>query len=155
MHQLSRRLFLTALTPLVGLACCGALSAAENRASGKRVALSGYDPVSYFTDGRPEKGSGEFTFAFDDAMYWFKNSEHRAMFARDPERYAPQYDGYCAISVSSGAGARTESDPEAWAIAEGKLYVFSGKGGPAKFAQHSDGIVSKANANWQALRKAP
>jgi hypothetical protein len=115
------------------------------------VALSGYDPVSYFTAGRPEKGSPQFTFVFDDASYWFRDAEHRALFAADPEKYAPQYDGYCAISISSGG--KLEPDPEAWAINDGKLYVFSGKRGPTVFAQNKAGIVATADANWQALRK--
>ena len=59
------------------------------------------------------------------------------MFAADPERYAPQYDGYCAVSMSMGKKA--EPDPEAWAIAEGKLYVFGVKRAVAVFAQKSDG----------------
>ena len=60
----------------------------------QRIALSGYDPVSYFTAGRPEKGSPEFAAPFDDATYWFKSAEHRAMFLADPDRYAPQYSGF-------------------------------------------------------------
>jgi YHS domain-containing protein len=116
------------------------------------VALSGYDPVSYFTAGRPEKGSPQFIFVFDDASYWFRDAEHRALFAADPEKYAPQYDGYCAISLSGGK--KLEPDPEAWAIAEGKLYVFGAKRAVAMFAQNQAGVVSQANANWQTLRKA-
>ena len=54
----------------------------------KRLALKGYDPVSYFTEGRPEQGSAEYQASFDDATYWFKNAEHRALFVADPDRYA-------------------------------------------------------------------
>ena len=122
-------------------------------AAEKRVALSGYDPVSYFTDGRPEKGSAEYSAAFDDATYWFKSAEHRALFVADPDHYAPQFAGYCAINVSRGV--KQEADPEAWAIADGKLYVFSAKQGGPIFQQQTAAIVDKATENWPALRQHP
>ena len=103
--------------------------------------------MSYFTEGKPEKGSSEFTFAFDDTNYWFKSAEHRAKFAADPERYAPQFDGYCAVQLSRGH--KVEADPEAWTITNGKLYVFSGKRGVPIFQQQTAGIVEKAGENWQ------
>src|SRR5689334_6023954 len=95
----------------------GAGQAAEHR-----VGLRGYDPVNYFTEGRPAKGSEQFTASFDEVTYWFKNAENRALFVKDPERYAPQFKGFCAIDLSRGL--KTEPDPEAWTIANGKLYVF-------------------------------
>jgi hypothetical protein len=147
MRTMSRRVVLATM-----LAYGSAISIVQTQAAEKRVALHGYDPVSYFTDGRPEQGSARFTFAFDDSVYWFRDAEHRALFAADPERYAPQYDGYCAVSMS--AGKKAEPDPEAWAIAEGKLYVFGVKRAAAVFAQNQASVVSQANANWQALRKA-
>lgn len=149
MRELSRRSFVSAV--VAGAFYCG--TATAQRASpiaDKRVALKGYDPVSYFTEGKPEKGSSEFTFAFDDSSYWFKSAEHRAQFAADPERYAPQFDGYCAIQVSRGA--KVEPDPEAWTITDGKLYVFSKKTGVPMFQQQTAGIVERASENWQKLR---
>ena len=115
---------LLALSILGAAAALGAVETGSSAAE-KRVALSGYDPVSYFTDGRPEKGSAEYSAAFDDATYWFKSAEHRALFVADPDHYAPQFDGYCAIIVSRGE--KHEADPEAWAIADGKLYVFGAR----------------------------
>jgi hypothetical protein len=153
MSIMSRRIVLTAAMSAVALVGGGAIFTAETQAAEKRVALHGYDPVSYFTDGRPEQGSARFTFAFDDSVYWFRDEQHRAMFAADPERYAPQYDGYCAVSMSMGKKA--EPDPQAWAIAEGKLYVFGLKQAVAVFAQNKAGMVSQANANWQTLHKNP
>ncbi|MEA2982969.1 MAG: hypothetical protein QOF09_4792 [Alphaproteobacteria bacterium] len=152
MDIMSRRVVLTTVMSVIALAWGGAILTTETQAADKRVALHGYDPVSYFTDARPEQGSPRFTFAFDDAVYWFRDAEHRAVFAADPERYAPQYDGYCAVSMS--AGMKAEPDPEAWAIAEGKLYVFGAKRAAIVFAQNQTGVVSQANANWQTLRKA-
>src|SRR5205823_5722753 len=115
--------------------------------------LSGYDPVAYFTDGHPEKGSAEFAAAFDGATYWFKNAEHRGLFVADPDRYAPQFHGYCAINVSRGG--KYEADPQAWVIADGKLYVFGGKEGIPIFQQQTASIVQKAVETWPELRKQP
>jgi len=155
MTEPSRRLVLW--VPIF-VACCalsGLFSAAEAASTKNetRIALDGYDPVAYFTDGRPVKGSQDFTFAFDDAVYYFNGAEHRAMFAADPDRYAPQYAGYCAIGVSMGMKAH--ADPEAWAITDGKLFVFHSKNGVPMFAQDSAAIVKKADANWATVRNSP
>ena len=150
MSEISRRSFVVA----AGAAAlfCGA-AAAQNASptnAGPRVALKGYDPVSYFTDGKPEKGSAEFSFAFDDTTYWFKSAEHKAKFAAEPERYAPQFDGFCAVQLSRGR--KVEADPEAWEITNGKLYVFSGKRGVPVFDKQPAAIVQKAGENWPRLR---
>src|SRR5436190_20669597 len=92
---------------------------------GRRIALSGFDPVAYFVDGRPQRGNDKFWYSFDDVVYLFRSAEHRAKFIADPEKYAPQYDGYCAGGISKGY--KTEPDPEAWAILNGKLFVFQFK----------------------------
>jgi YHS domain-containing protein len=118
---------------------------------GKRVALSGYDPVAYFTKGQPERGSSEFWSAFDDAIYLFASSDHRAMFAKEPERFAPQYTGYCTMFLAF-QGTKLEPDPEAWAIHEGKLYVFGKKIGAEKFRADAAAITAKANAAWPGVR---
>ena len=151
MGDLSRRCFVSAV---VAVAFCCGNAAAQNMSPivGQRVALKGYDPISYFTDGKPEKGSSEFTFAFDDTTYWFKSAEHRDKFASDPERYAPQFDGFCALQLSRGL--KVEADPEAWTITNGKLYVFSGKGGVPKFQEQPVAIAEKASENWHQLRTA-
>jgi hypothetical protein len=121
--------------------------------SDRRVALAGYDPVAYFKDGRATKGSPEFSAGFDDAIYWFVSAEHRDVFAADPEHYAPQYGGFCAISLANGA--IVDPDPEAWIISDGKLYVFGAKQGIPLFEQGKAGIVDKATENWPRLRKQP
>jgi YHS domain-containing protein len=148
MSDLSRRAFVSAVASIAF--ATGALAQSAAPGASPRVALKGHDPVSYFTDGKPEHGSKEFTFAFDDTTYWFKNAEHRDKFAADPERYAPQFDGYCAIQLSRGH--KVEADPEAWAITNGKLYVFSMKKGVPLFNKESVTIAEKAKENWPKLR---
>ena len=65
-----------------------------------RLAISGYDTVAYFTDGKPVPGSSDIDYFWHDARWLFASPEHRDVFARNPERYAPQYDGYCAMGAS-------------------------------------------------------
>lgn len=147
-----RRFFILAALPALAIALGGSLRAAENTSPvpGKRIAIASHDPVSYFIRGRPEKGSREFWFAFDDAVYLFSSAKHRALFMADPERYAPQYHGYCTMKVSEGD--RAEADPEAWVIVGGKLYVFRSKNGLARFNENRAEILGKADAAWQTLR---
>ena len=84
--------------------------------SAHATGLDGYDPVSYFTDGRPEQGSQQFTFAFDDTTYWFKSEDHRGKFAADPEKYVE-------LGRQQVCG-KTWSFP---AFADGRLYVRDNK----------------------------
>jgi len=149
MLQIGRRNFLAVVLAVVVGRVAPANAAPP---AGRRVALGGYDPVTYFMNQQPEKGSQEFWFAFDDAVYLFKSAEHRAKFAADPERYAPQYAGFCAGGISKGY--RTEPDPEAWTIVNGKLFVFEFKDRVPMFKQDT-AFIDKANANWPALKGAP
>lgn len=90
-----------------------------------RVVLKGYDTVAYFTDGRPVKGDPTISYDWDDSRYYFATAKHREMFVADPDRYAPQFGGYCTGSMSRAV--RNEGHPEAWVISDGKLYVFGAK----------------------------
>jgi hypothetical protein len=148
MDQLSRRLLLS-IAPVI---CAIVPAHAEGPPLGRRIAIGGYDPVSYFADGQPQKGNEAFWFAFDDAIYLFKSAEHRAQFAADPERYAPQYNGFCAGGLSKGY--KVEPDPEAWAILNGKLYLFQFKDRVPNFKQDT-AFIDKANSNWPSLKTAP
>jgi hypothetical protein len=153
MPILPRRKLLLAIVAAVFLLAEQGAASADGPPAGRRVALSGYDPVAYFTEGAPTKGAEAFWFAFDDAVYLFQNAEHRTMFAADPERYAPQYSGFCAAGVSKGY--KTEPDPEAWVIANGKLYVLQLKERVPDFKRDTAAFVDKANANWPGLKDAP
>jgi YHS domain-containing protein len=136
----------------IALVCATALRAQNlTPRPEKRVVIRGYDPVAYFTDGRPLKGVPEFAADFDDMTYWFASAKHRDMFMSDPDRYAPQFSGLCTISLSMGQLA--EPDPEAWAIADGKLYLFSAKAGVAYFQQQPANVIAKAAQVWPSLQK--
>ena len=124
---------------------------AEGPPAGRRIALRGYDPVAYFADGQPAKGSPEFWYAFDDVVYLFRSAQHREKFAADPERFAPQYDGYCAGGISKNY--KVEPDPEAWIVTNGRLFVFQFKDRIPMFRKIIDEVAAKANENWPGLRK--
>jgi YHS domain-containing protein len=144
------------LAILVLIAADRPAPAAENTplVDEKRLALSGYDPVSYFTAGRPEKGSVEYQAIFDDATYWFKSAEHRTLFLADPDHYAPQFRGYCTGRLSR-TGETVEVDPENWAIADGKLYVFGSRRSWTVFQERTADVVEKATENWAKVGKNP
>jgi hypothetical protein len=82
------------------------------RSDEPRLSISGYDPVAYFTDGKPVQGKAEFEYLWHKLRWHFANGEHRDLFVKEPSRYAPQYDGYCAMGVTNGDAAhRTPSIP--------------------------------------------
>jgi len=136
---------------LLFLAASAALAGSPvNKSFFGGVAIEGYDPVAYFTDGRPVEGHKEHTFEWQGATWRFASAEHRDLFAASPEKYAPQYGGYCAWAVAHGYTASI--DPEAWKIYEGKLYLNFDLDIQKKWQADIPGNVSKGDANWPGLR---
>jgi YHS domain-containing protein len=131
-----------------------ALSAATTAfADNVRVVLKGYDAVAYFTEGKPVKGDPRYSFDFDDARYHFASAKHRDMFAANPEKYAPQFGGYCTGSMARGV--KNEGDPNAWVIRDGQLYVFGNTGvydTMAKEADYFEKRLPNAAKNWKAAK---
>ena len=109
------------LLALVGLGHAADERSAPVNQSSDGVAVEGYDPVAYFTDSKPVKGSSQYTYRWQGAIWHFASAQHRDAFAKSPESYAPQYGGYCAYGVSQGHTAPV--DPAAWKIINGKLYL--------------------------------
>jgi enamine deaminase RidA (YjgF/YER057c/UK114 family) len=117
-----------------------------------KLSISGYDSVAYFTDGKPVQGKAEIEYLWHKLRWRFASDAHRELFVKDPERYAPQYDGYCAMGVSNGDAAHKDTvDPEAWAIVDGKLYLTHNQYWLGIWKEHSEEYIKQANANWQAL----
>lgn len=112
-----------------------------------RPALKGMDPVSYFTEGHPAKGTPKLNYDFDDARYLFSSAGNKQLFAANPDRYAPQFNGLCATGLSEGM--RTEADPNVWKIIDGKLYVFSSVEARS-LAEKDPSILRKSQENWKA-----
>jgi len=102
--------------------CMLLLSTTFALAKDVRVVLKGHDPVAYFTEAKPVKGDPQYSYDWDEGRYYFASAKHKAMFVSDPDRYAPQFGGYCTGSMSRAV--KNEGDPEAWVIRDGRLYVF-------------------------------
>ena len=116
------------------------------------IAIKGYDPVAYHTDGKPVEGSNHFELKWKDAKWRFASTEHRDLFKANPEKYAPRYGGYCAWAISRGYTASV--DPEnAWTIFEGKLYLNYNVEVKEKWAKDIPGNIKKADANWPGVLK--
>ena len=113
------------------------------------LALGGYDAVAYFTESRAVKGHAEFEYAWDGAQWRFASAANRDRFMRNPERFAPQFGGYCAYAVSQGHTA--SGDPEAWSVVTGKLYVNYSQSVKKTWEQDAPGYITKALANWPSV----
>jgi len=113
------------------------------------VAIEGYDPVAYFEAGKPVQGSDQFEHRWNSAVWRFASAANRDAFAKAPERFAPQYGGYCAWAVSQGYTASI--DPAAWRIVDGKLYLNYSKSVQQTWQQDIPGNIKKGDANWPGI----
>ena len=114
------------------------------------LAIKGYDPVAYFTDAGAVQGSPEFTATYKNAIYQFSSSENRDQFRADPQAYAPQYGGYCAFGVAMGK--KFETDPNAWKIEDGKLYLNLDKSVQKRWLEDTQVFIQDANTNWTSIK---
>jgi YHS domain-containing protein len=113
------------------------------------IAVDGYDVVAYFTLGEPTEGDAEITADYDGATYFFANPRHREIFLEDPEKYAPQYGGYCAYAVSQGGTAGIK--PQLWAIHDDRLFLNFSNRTQRRFLEDIDQMVRDADANWPRI----
>jgi len=111
-----------------------------------RVAVSGYDPVAYFTDGQPVRGSTAFRINHQGFEYRFASAQHLAAFRANPAHYAPQYGGYCAWAVSQGYTAA--GNPNNWRIVDGRLYLNYNDEIQTRWERDIPGHIRSANGNW-------
>jgi hypothetical protein len=114
-------------------------------------AIRGYDPVAYFTLKVPTKGSDKFTHQWKGATWRFVNAENRDLFAKSPEKFAPQYGGYCAYGVAQDYAVSI--DPAAWRVIDGKLYLNYSKGVQRDWDKDVPGYIRKADTNWPTVLK--
>jgi len=109
-------------------------------------AIRGYDPVAYFTQGAPVKGSDKFSHQWRGATWRFASAANRDLFRESPEKYAPQYGGYCAYGVAQNYAVSV--DPAAWSVVDGKLYLNYSKSVRENWNKDVPGYLRKADANW-------
>ncbi len=140
------------LLPLFGLlfvfaAACGQKSEIYTTANG---AIDGYDPVAYFTEKKPVAGRAEITAVWKEQTWRFASQKNKELFVANPEKYAPQYGGYCAYGMAGGYKAKTEAD--AWAIVNDKLYLNYNKKVQKDWLEQKAGMIEKADKNWPTVR---
>ncbi len=141
--KLTRRTTLTLLTATMALPAF----AGENPVfSEGGIAINGYDPVAYFTEGGPVQGSSQHMTEWNGSKWLFYNEGNKSLFEESPEKFAPQYGGYCAYAVSRGYTASTQ--PDAWTIHEDKLYLNYNKAVRLLWSQDIPGHISSADGNW-------
>jgi YHS domain-containing protein len=143
-------LIVLGLSTLVGSSAAWSKSPVNATLFGK-TAIHGYDPVAYFTDGKPVPGKQDFEFDWMGAKWLFATAEHRDTFKSAPEKYAPRYGGYCAYGVAQGSAV--DIDPNAWSIVDGKLYLNYDLDVQKKWKQDVPGNIVKADKNWPAVVK--
>lgn len=114
-------------------------------------AIHGYDPVAYFTQGRPVEGKDEFKYQWQGAAWLFASKQDLDAFAANPAKYAPQFGGYCAWAVSQNDTA--DIDPNAWKIVNGKLYLNYDKDIQKKWELNQAANIAAGEKNWPSLLK--
>ena len=145
-----------ALFALSGLLCLPALALAQattervvvNRFTG--LAISGFDPVAYFTDTQAARGDERFEAVHDHAVWRFRNEGNKAAFVSHPEVYAPQFGGHDPVDVARGrvvAGL-----PQVWTVHGERLYLFASETSRTAFAADPDGFAKSAQRRWPKLK---
>lgn len=109
-------------------------------------AIYGYDTVAYFTQGKAVEGKDEITSEWRGAIWYFANVEHKAMFDGDPEKFAPQYGGYCAYAMSKGRFVGIDED--AFTIQNGKLYLNYSIGVREDWLEDTAGYIKLADVEY-------
>ena len=123
---------------------------AVGQSPSESLAIKGYDTVAYFNADKAVKGIESFTYQWHGLTWHFSTKENRDLFAAGPEKYAPQYDGYCAWALTEARKAIT--DPEVWKIVDGKLYLNCSAAAYEKWSKDIPGNIKKADAIWLKLQ---
>lgn len=115
------------------------------------LAIYGFDPVAYFLEKKPVKGALDFRYSWKGASWHFSSDKNRQLFKNDPEKYVPQFGGYCAYAVSQNTLA--DIDPGSWDIVDGKLYLNLNKEVQQLWQNDRDTYIKSAHANWPGVLK--
>ena len=113
-------------------------------------AIRGYDVVAFFSASKPVQGSESFSYSWKDATWLFSSRENLELFKTNPEKYAPQYGGYCAYGMSNGYKAPTVI--ETWKILNDKLYFNYNLKVQELWNKDQSGYIQKADINWEKGR---
>lgn len=114
------------------------------------LALDGYDPVAYFTEGKAIPGNKQFRVQSGHAVYYFSSAKNKELFSQNPEKFKPEYGGWCAYAMGA-KGEKVPIDPETFKIVNGKLYLFYNRffnNTLIKWNEDEKNLLPKADANW-------
>jgi YHS domain-containing protein len=115
-------------------------------------AIQGYDVVAYFAENKPVKGAKEFSASYLGEIWFFASAENLKAFQSTPEKYIPQFGGFCAYGMSQGYKAKTE--PDAFTIVDGKLYLNYNQAVRKIWNEKQAELIDKANSNWPTVKDA-
>ena len=150
MRALKQMVLTVVLLALTGTALAG--SPKVNLGYFNKLAMNGYDVMTYWRGGKPLEGKREISAEYNGARWIFVSASNREEFLANPSRYAPQYGGYCAYAASQNAIA--DVDPFAWRIWKDKLYLNYSPRVRRTWASDIDGNIEKADGYWPGLLKA-
>ncbi|NMP31296.1 hypothetical protein HII17_06960 [Thalassotalea sp. M1531] len=122
----------------------------DMNADANDLAIKGYDPVAYFTQGKAVAGDVNYTTTYKGAIYRFSSEQHRNLFKTNPEKFAPQYGGYCAFGVAMDK--KFDTDPTAWKIIADKLYLNLNKQVQKKWLQQTQHYIAQSDSNWAGIK---
>jgi YHS domain-containing protein len=114
------------------------------------IAIRGYDSVAYHLLAEAQKGSADFSLKWNGAEWHFTSEKYRELFESDPEKYAPQFGGFCANGLSDGHKIR--ANPKNWRIYEGKLFLFYSGSGRDSWDVDIDEQIQLANEYWKKVQ---
>jgi hypothetical protein len=117
----------------------------------RQVAIRGTDPVAYFRQGRPQPGQEAFAYEWMNAPWLFASADNRDLFIADPQRFAPQFGGFCAYAVSQGYTAPI--DPNAWSIVDGKLYLNLNLNVQRLWERNREQYIRLGHQNWPGIKE--
>jgi hypothetical protein len=132
-----------------------AQNVAPNMTGVPRLAIGGYDTVAYHAVGRAVPGTLDYQVIWHDARWQFASKENLDLFTHDPEKYAAQYDGHCAMGVAFENGHKDTVDPEAFTIVNGKLYINHTKYWAIEWRKDAAANISRADKNWVTVKETP
>ena len=116
------------------------------------AALRGYDPVAYFVAGKPQQGQPEHSYEYRGSKFYFASAANRRAFIEAPEKYAPQFGGFCAYGTSQGYKVSTQ--PDAFSVVNDKLYLNYNKEAQAIWQKDVPGNIARAEKNWPEVAKS-
>jgi len=145
----NRRLPILFLSAILTMTAGAALAGEYFEEDG--AALRGYDPVAYFTDGKPTRGTSAHKYEYKGSTFYFATAANQRRFVRDPAKYAPQFGGFCAFGAANGYKVSTQ--PDAFAVVDGKLYLNHDVKVLERWQADIPGNITQAQRNWPEVSK--